>query len=91
MTISDITKGPAGVDELPTWLAGRYRSKRHFAALVEIGRVLGGVRMTWATLHPVTEEPAFAGAATEWGEYPAGEVLAVVEKLERVQPWDVTS
>jgi hypothetical protein len=91
MTISDMTKGPAGVDELPPWLAARYRSKRHLAALVEIGRALRGVGMTWASLHRVTEEPTFAGAATEWIEYPAGEVLAMVERLERVQPWDVTS
>jgi len=32
-----------------------------------------------------------AAKRAEWGEYPAGEVLAVVEKLERVQPWDPTS
>ena len=82
---------PAGVDELPPWLAARYRSKRHLAALVKIGRVLRGVGMTWATLHRVTEEPAFAGAATEWTEHPAGEVLAMVERLERVEPWDEAS
>ena len=92
MTISDMTEPPAGVEELlPAWLAARYRSRRHLAALVEIGRVLRGVGMTWKTLHRVTEEPAFGGAATEWAEYPAGEVLAMVEKLERVQPWDPTS
>src|SRR5271166_2239178 len=84
MTISDMTEPPAGVEELlPAWLAARYRSRRHLAALVEIGRVLRGVGMTWKTLHRVTEEPAFGGAATEWAEYPAGEVLAMVEKLER--------
>ena len=91
MTISDMTKRPAGVDELPSWLAARYRSKRHLAALVEIDRVLRGVGMTWATLHRVTEEPAFAGTAFQGGEFASDELLAMVEKLERVQPWDPSS
>jgi hypothetical protein len=98
MTISDDeTKRPAGADELPPWLAARYRSKRHLAALVEIGRVMRGVGMTWASLHRATENPAFAdmerddGVETDWYEAPAGGVLATVERLERLQPWEATS
>ena len=32
-----------GVEQLPTWLRARYRSRRHLAALVEIDRALRDV------------------------------------------------
>ncbi|HZZ26113.1 MAG TPA: hypothetical protein VFE60_27760 [Roseiarcus sp.] len=80
--------GEKGVEKLPPWLAARYRSKRHLAALVKIDRVLRDVGMTWATLHRVTADP---GDATESVELEAVELEAMVEKLERVKPWDVTS
>lgn len=79
-----------GVDLLPPWLAARYRSKRHREALVKIDRALRGVNMTWASLHRALEEAERDEAAAEraeWSEYPAGAVLAMVERLERVQPW----
>lgn len=102
MTISDVTKGPAGVDELPPALAGRYRSARHLAALVEIGRILRATNMTWPSLtnalfeaarDVARDEAAAARAAerAEWGEFPADRMLATVALLERVQPWDPTS
>jgi hypothetical protein len=77
-----------GVEKLPVWLAARYRSKRHLEALVKIDRVLREVNMSWATLHRVTEDP---GAAPEGVEYETVELMAMVETLERVRPWPVTS
>lgn len=80
---------------LPPSLAARYRSKRHLAALVKIGRVLRGVGMTWASLHRALEEAVQAEAAAadraEWLEYPSDTVLATVERLEDIRPWSEDS
>jgi hypothetical protein len=75
--------------ELPAWLADRYRSQRHLAALVEIGRILDAVGMTWRSLHRATAEPPKPKATGT--EYAPAEILTVVDRLERVRPWPKTS
>jgi hypothetical protein len=81
--------GEKGVEKLPVWLAAKYRSKRHLAALVKIDRVLREVNMSWATLHRVTEDPG--DVASDSVELASVELAAMVEKLERVQPWEPSS
>ena len=81
--------GEKGVEKLPVWLAARYRSKRHLAALVKIDRVLREVNMSWATLHRVTEDPG--DVASDGVELASVELAAMVAKLERVQPWEPSS
>ena len=80
-----------GVEELPPWLAARYRSNGHLAALVAISRILRDVGMTWASLHRALEEAARDEAAAErakWDEYAPDVMLAMVDRLERAQPWE---
>lgn len=64
--------------ELPPGIAARYRSPRHRGAMVEIGRILSAVGMTWQALHRATAGERY---------YERAELLALVDRIERAQPW----
>jgi hypothetical protein len=51
----------------------------------------GGVTELFVLRPPGVVAKLKAAERATWGEYPAGELMAMVETLERVKPWPVTS